>query len=208
MLRNICFFAIAALSVAVNSLFSIELSLEAKAGYFQPESGLFKEIYGGGGIYGGDLGCRVWKNFHAWIGASSFTKEGHTKSQHSKTKIDLTPIVFGVKHLSCFEVCNQTIGAYAGLGVQYTHINIRNFSPYVPQHIHQWKAGGIAKVGAIYSINANWFLDVFIDYSFLKMNYRKHDHQVVVAHDASLNGWIFGVGAGYKFCLGAGSLGR
>ena len=170
---------------------------EVKAGYFYPTGDTFRKIYSGGGIYGGELSMPICDPLDVWISGSYFTRKGSSINLHHHTRIDLIPLAIGLKYY----VPWNCIDFYVGAGFQYTHLKTYDDSPFVIHEVEKWWfPGGIAKVGAIIDLECNWFLDFFIDYSFLKMDFHKTHHGRVERHKADLSGWTFGVGLGYNFC--------
>jgi hypothetical protein len=75
-----------------------------------------------------------------------------------------------------------------------------NHSPFVIKKVEKWGYGVKAKVGALYWLWCDLFLDVFIDYSWMKIGFSKVPaNKPVVRHDADLSGFSFGAGLGWAF---------
>ena len=90
---------------------------------------------------------------------------------------------------------------YAGLGFQPISLQTNNHSPYVIQMTHEWGFGGIAKFGTYIDLPHNLVLDIFADYSFVKVNKLRTEFSVgyIQQTKANLSGFILGAGIGYRF---------
>jgi hypothetical protein len=179
--------------------------LEFKAAYFHPTGHRFKKIYGGGALYGPELTIQLFdncRNWYAFFSVDWFCKRGESIELHTPTKIHLLPLAFGLKYFisSC---CCECVDFYGALGFQPVRFHIQNFSSSVTPNKHKWVLGGIAKVGSyVYLPNNNFFLDVFIGYSFARAS--SHTTAVccegiVVPLSSSISGAIFGAGLGWRF---------
>jgi outer membrane protein W len=115
------------------------------------------------------------------------------------TKIDLVPIGFGLRYLC--PICDDFI-AYASVGGQYTHLHIKDKSQFLIKNVNKWECGGLVKLGMLYDFCDGFFVDVFGQYSYLQMDFRKRENSnddLVYRHNADLSGWTVGAGIGYRF---------
>ena len=197
------------MAFSLTGLNALDVSVEGKAGYFWPTNKVFRRIYDNGGIYGGEidvsLDCYCLPCFDLWVSVDSFSKRGHSIGcpeldvPRVRTKIDLIPIGFGLRYL--YPICDDFI-AYVGLGGQYTRLRFKDVSPFLIRNVNKWDFGGIVKLGMLYDFCDGFFVDVFGQYSFLKMDFRKRensDGDLVYRHHADLSGWTVGAGIGYRF---------
>ena len=110
-------------------------------------------------------------------------------------KFFFVPIGLGLKYLHQF--CYGDF--YVGLGVLATDLRLRDCSSFVVQHRNKWGAGGIAKMGIYFDLPRCFFLDVFADYSFVKIDFCNNCGVEVQSHRANISGFSFGLGVGYRF---------
>lgn len=59
--------------------------------------------------------------------------------------------------------------------------------------------GGIAKLGCIIDFSCSWFVDLFVNYSFVKAPSHNTNGGTVVPHTVKVDGAIVGIGLGYRF---------
>lgn len=186
-------------------LISRDILLEFKGAYFLATGSRFKKIYKhGGALYGPELTVQLCddSNLYGFFSIDYLSKKGHSIGLHTPTKVSLLPIGVGLKyflsdHCGCFE----NVDFYVGLGFQPVRVKTRDDSPFVIEKHSKWALGGIAKVGAYIDLRCNFFLDLFIDYSFARV--KSHAHMAptgpVVPLKANVSGAIFGAGLGYRF---------
>jgi len=172
------------------------ISPEVEVAYFHPLSSRFRDIYGGGAIYTFELNVQTWCQLYTFANVSYFNESGRSIGEKNKTEITLIPVAFGLKYLWCCDCFNPYIAA----GPLFTHMKTDDHSPYVIKKNEKWGYGATAKVGTLYYIWCNLFLDAFINYSYMCIGF---DHvpsdKPVVRHDADLSGFSFGGGLGYSF---------
>ena len=200
MFKRFSFLAILFLSSFANA---VDVPVEFKAAYFYPTSRSFREIYPSGGpIYGVELSCQAWKRLYPWFSANYFSKSGHSiiegvpDSLRSHTKIQFVPLGLGLKYV--YEI-NRTLDLYIGLGALATYLHMKDEAPYVIQTSSKWGAGGIGKVGAFLNFYKAFFLDIAIDYSYMKVHFHSPGGDTITRQTADLSGFSFGGGIGYRF---------
>ncbi|MBX7066971.1 MAG: hypothetical protein K1X28_07055 [Parachlamydiales bacterium] len=174
---------------------------EAKAAYFYPTNHVFRQIYSGGGIYGLELTWDLWRCLYGWSSASFFTKKGKAIGSSAAvsdfpTKIYFVPLAAGVKYVANV-ACWADI--YAGIGIETTFLHIKDRVLDETFIVRKWGLGGIAKVGAYFRLYESLLLDIFADYSYMKIPYHNTHGGTTVPHNADISGFSFGGGIGYKF---------
>lgn len=173
-----------------------DILLEFKTAYFLPTDCRVKKIYGNGGaLYGPEVTFKLCKerNWYGFASVDYLSKKGNSIGSCSKTIMEIVPLAIGLKYF--VPLC--WVDLYAGLGFQSLHLTTKNFSPFVQRCTSQWGYGGIAKLGAYYDLPCNWFLDFFIDYSFVKVGRGKCCKTVPIK--AKIDSALFGAGFGYRF---------
>lgn len=176
--------------------------LEFKGAYFLPTHSPFKKIYKGCALYGPELTVQICEDndWYAFASVDYFRKKGHSLGLCNPTTVKLIPVAFGLKYfVPAYDDC---IDLYAGLGFQAVNVRTKNCSPFVIQKESQWGIGGIAKIGAYYYLPCNFVLDIFVDYSFVRVGSNDCDCPIspfVQSVKANVSGAIFGLGLGYTF---------
>ena len=179
-----------------------DVILEAKGAAFLPTDCIFKQIYGKkGGLFGAEVTFQLSECNECWYGFASvdyFQHCGRSIGLGDATKVKMVPLALGLKYFisSCYA------DFYVGLGFQPTHVKTINSSVFVTPCTSQWGMGGIAKVGAYFDLYCNWVLDIFVDYSFAKLDCKNRCPQnraFVVPIKANVSGTIVGAGLGYRF---------
>jgi len=181
--------------------------VEAKAGYCFVTNDVTEDIYGrGSGVYGAELTGRLWceGNWYGWMSADYFTKKGHVEDPvagNYQTKMTLVPLGFGLKYSQSWGCWDCWSGNwYLGAGVLAAYVKEHVHSPYVIPERSKWGAGGIVKGGCLIDLSCCVFLDLWLDYSFIKMHF--HDSTippVVQGRKANVSGCGIGAGLGYRF---------
>lgn len=172
--------------------------LEFKGAYFLSTDPLFKQIFcNGSALCGPEFTFQVCRNWYGFVSADFFSKCGTSVGLNSTTKIQLVPLGLGAKYFVPY--CYGDF--YLGLGFQPTYLKTINNYPFVAQCTSQWGFGGIAKVGSYINLPCNFFLDLFVDYSFVWTNCNNQacNTGFVVPLKSNLSGAIFGAGLGYRF---------
>lgn len=193
---------IAVILLIVSMVRAEDTILEFKAGYFLATDCIFKNIYDkGGAIYGPEVTFSL-NDSKCWYGFASvnyFQKDGNSLGLGDATKVELVPLGIGVKYF--IPSSYSRFDFYVGLGFQPVHTKVINCSPYVPAKQSQWGFGGVAKIGTYINITHNLLLDLFIDYSFVNVNFKTAQIPAgpVTPLKADISGAIFGVGLGYRF---------
>ncbi len=170
--------------------------LEAKAGYFYPTNPLFKKIYSGGGIYGLEASFQPWKYLYPWVSGSYFSKSGNSSGGDTHTVITFFPIGYGLKYVV---PCQEHIDFYLGVGGLATYLRMQDRSPHVKRTTTNWGFGGIVKTGLLFNMSNSLFVDLYSDYSFIRVDFDSDEEDSVLRQDVSLSGFSFGVGLGYRF---------
>lgn len=192
MLRRSSF--IAALLTFVSCLQAEDVFVEAKAAYYRPTESRFRKVYGGSGIYGIEASFQAWRDLYAWTSTSCFYRSGTSIGKHNGTNITFIPLGIGLKYLFPIHFTD----VYLGVGGLGTYAHIKNHSRFVSSSQSKWAPGAIIKVGALLNVHPNFFIDLFSDYSFIKMRFSKGS-KTVVQHESNLGGWSIGLGLGFRF---------
>jgi hypothetical protein len=178
-----------------------DIILEFKGAYFRSTDCRFKQIYNkGGALYGPEVTFRLCE-CKPWYGFASIdylAKRGHSIGLCSPTKARMLPLALGVKYIKPVRCADL----YAGLGFQAVNLRTSNCTPDIAIKTSKWGYGGIAKLGAYFDLCRDFVLDLFVDYSFVKVGKPILCQPIsgsIFPLSAKLNGAVFGAGFGYRF---------
>lgn len=174
-----------------------EVLLEAKGAYYFATNHLFRQIYGhGSGRYGAEATIELCDELYAFVSIDGFTKKGRSLGGCSPTRLTMIPVSFGLKYLH--EICWGDV--YLGLGGLATHVSETDCAQFVIPKRHDWTMGGILKAGIIFDLPRCFFIDLFADYSFIKINFNNCSCLFnVQSCRADISGVAVGLGVGYRF---------
>lgn len=174
-----------------------EALFEVKAAYFEAIDDRFQDIYSEGAIYGVEATVQLYRCLYGFVSASVFAKSGESLNENSNTEIYLFPIGVGAKFFFPFNCRCDSF--YVGAGVLPTYLHIDDKSDFVTCPVEKWGVGGILKAGFIFYFWKCFFIDVFGDYSFLKIDFNNKKNPIIFRDDAKLDHYTVGGGLGYRF---------
>lgn len=177
--------------------FNKDVILEFKAAYFRPNDCVFRNIIDNkAALFGPELTFHMYRCIYGFTSIDFLTKNGHSLGLNNSTDIFLLPLGIGLKWMEEIYDC---VTGYVGLGFQPTWLRTKDRSPFVCQKRHKWGFGGIAKAGLYIDMPCDFVLDLFVDYSFVKVKPFCCDIPNVQSRKADLSGVIIGAGFGYRF---------
>lgn len=186
----------ALLTSTISLLQAHDIILEAKGAYFLPTNSKFRHIYGNGsGQYGLELTGKLFCHLYGFVSADFFYKKGKSINFCNKTKVDILNLALGLKYFVPFCVGDF----YVGFGALPTLVHTKDCSPYVIKNRTKWGCGGIAKIGTYFNLPKSFIVDVFANYSFVKVPFKNCTNRVIESHAAHADGCSFGIGLGYRF---------
>jgi len=172
-----------------------DVLLEFKAAYFLPTNDTFKDIYGGGAIYGPEVTGQLYKRLYGFTSVNFFNNHGKSIGLCNPTTVKLVTLGLGLKYL-----IPSIYGTwYIGLGIVPTRLHTHDYSPFVAPFSTRWTCGGVTKAGVYIDLRHSLFLDLFFDYSFARVKPKCVSGIQVEQHAAYPNGCSFGAGLGYRF---------
>ena len=77
--------------------FGAGFTLTLKAGYFSPSDQVFRDVYGGGPVFGVDIAIPLAGPVQIWAGADIFGKTGLLSVSEEETKVRITPLYAGLR---------------------------------------------------------------------------------------------------------------
>jgi hypothetical protein len=166
--------------------------VEFRVSSFYPTSKFFRQIYSTPRVaYGIDISRQICGNSYLWIDVDWFDKKGHSVGPEEfrrSTRINLVPVSMGVKYLL---PVTSSIDVYAGAGVAYTFLHVRNHSEFVHERVNRQGFGGVVKTGVKVKFCGCYFLDLFGDYLYQRFHFHGHHTEV--------GGFKIGGGIGASF---------
>lgn len=143
------------------SAISADVTFKLKGSYFHPYDRAFKDIYGGGVMYGVEASTEISGHLEMWIDGGYFSKKGELSLTREETKLRIIPVGGGLR----YSLSLGSIHAYAGIGINYWIYNEINRLGDV-----NWgRLGGIIHIGSFIKIRGDWIMDFFISYSYCEM---------------------------------------
>jgi hypothetical protein len=141
--------------------------VEAKMLSFQPTEEAFKNIYGGGLSYGGEVDISIYKGLAVWFGAEYFTKTGETTFTREETTIRIFPFYGGLKYIFSGERMMPYLGAAVG------YFQFKETSPI--GEVKEGKIGFRAQGGLLLRLTGSWFVDFQVGYDMCKIKPQELD---------------------------------
>ncbi len=156
-------------------LLESQVNVESQVAYFQPTDDTFRDVYSRGGVIFGLEATRVraWRGFYPWVSARYFGKSGRSSGLGDRTKIDIVPIGAGLNYLFCG---SQHYDLFIGAGMLPTYLHITDESNFVIRKNNNWGLGGIVKMRLHFNITKSFFIDLFSDYSFIKISCKQQEY--------------------------------
>ena len=137
------------------------VTFEVKGSFFYPAEKAFKDVYGGGSMYGGEISMGIWNNLDIWIGGSYFSKYGELTFTGEKTFLQIIPLGGGLK----YRITKGVLNFYGGAGVNYFNFKESN----VIGDVKTGAVGFVTKVGAYLEPVDLFVIDFFVEYSYCRM---------------------------------------
>ncbi|MGB2908889.1 MAG: hypothetical protein WBB73_17465 [Candidatus Aminicenantaceae bacterium] len=161
--------------------------LEFKAQYFSPSDEVFRDIYGGGVMYGGEVSIRVWKGLEVWFGGSSFSREGELTFTREKTELKITPMGGGIR----YRWQAKSLSPYLAAGLGAYQFNESNSIGEAEEVGRAYLAG----IGTYLKITKGLLIDLYANYSVCELN----PGDFAVDFEIDIGGFGAGIGIAYEF---------
>jgi len=152
-------------------------------GYFLASDSAFKDIYGNGAVYGGEL--RVGgKKLAGWLEGSYRARTGQLSYTKDKTEVSILAVEGGVLH----RVMTRTISPYLGAGLGFYIFDENNVAI---GEAKQSKVGFCGLAGVSMIVGGSLVLDARVKFSTCTMK--------PADFDINVGGITLGIGAGFRF---------
>ena len=160
-----------------------DITVELRAHYLHPSEKAFRDIYGGGLMYGGEVSIGVWRSFEVWFGGSYFSMKGELTFTKEETKLKIYPLGGGLK----YRLSEGALSFYIGAGLNYYQYKESN--PL--GDVSKGGLGYIGKIGSYVKVNSGLLFDLYVNYSYCKI--KPADFEI------NIGGIEAGVGIGFRF---------
>ncbi len=160
-----------------------KIVVEVRAHYFAPRDAVFRDVYGGGWMYGGEGTLRLGKHLGVWLGGSILSKRGELTYTREETKLEIFPVGAGLKGL----ISTGRVDFYGGAGLVDFHFSEKNPIGQVDKAA----LGFTIKAGSLFRLGDGLVLDLYADYTSCRMQ------PADVAFN--LGGFNAGLGLGFEF---------
>jgi len=158
--------------------------LQARGAYFFPADQVFRDIYDGGVIWGGELGVAITPNLALWAGVDYFSKNGRLVYTGEETSLRIVPLGGGLK--AGINITPALRPTFA-VGVGYFQYQERNSLGTV----EKGDLGFMARAGLVYELSETFF--VAFEGTLTACTVKP------LGIEASLGGLQLGAGAGFRF---------
>lgn len=165
-----------------------ESSLEIRSSAFFHSAKRFREIYGNvSGSYQLEASTSLCNCLEGWTNFDWYTKHGKSKGLEDPTRVSIANISIGIKFPS---MCCECFMPYVGLGASLSGIWLKNKSHCTHETVSKLAVGGVIKTGICYFFTGHTFIDVFVDYLYQPVHFKKH---------VDIGGLKTGIGLGVRF---------
>jgi opacity protein-like surface antigen len=161
---------------------SLAPAVLARVGYFNPTESAFRDIYGAGLIFGGELRLSS-KSLGFWLEGSHLGRTGELSYTGEATEVKITAVEGGV----LYTIKPGKVAPYAGAGIGYYQYKESN----VIGESKQNKAGFCAVAGVSLDFTSRLFGDFRLKYSSCSI--KPADFKV------NIGGLTAGIGLGFRF---------
>jgi len=159
------------------------LTIQARGSYFNPTDQVFRDIYGNGMSWGGELGFKLTKRIGVWAGGDYFSKVGKLNFTEEETKVRIAPLTAGAK----VYLAIGKLMPYVGAGLGYFQVKETNSI----RAVEKGAIGFVVRAGLVFKLGAPFFMDVQGTWSTCSVQ--------PLEVQANLGGLSAGVGLGLEF---------
>lgn len=140
---------------------AMNFMIGVNARYLHPSEEAFRDVYGGGLMFGGGIGVKVIDMVEIWVDGSYFTKKGELTYTGEETTLTIMPI--GVEGRVFLPL--SLVRLYGAGGVAYFNFKESNVLGEVTENA----LGFRVKAGVVIELPAKLSVDAFAGYSYCRM---------------------------------------
>jgi hypothetical protein len=179
-------FTILAFAGLTTASWGAGVSLTFKGGQFGPRDSIFRGVYKGGTVFGGELAKPLLGVLHLWAGAEYFSKSGLLPVSEEVTKVRIIPVYLGLRcHFG-----KSAIRPYIGVAAAYFLFKEENPLGSVSES----GFGYLGQAGLLVKVAGPFSLDLYGNYRACKL--RTGDPDPL---EANIGGFSGGAGLVFRF---------
>lgn len=171
------------ITVAAGTARAEGLTIEARGAYFSPTDKAFREIYGYGVSWGGEISFSISRRASVWAGGDYFSRVGKLGLTEEETKIRIAPLAAGVK----LYLSRARLRPYIGAGAAYFQYKETNNIGT----IEKGDIGLVGRAGLLVMLGPTFFMDIQGGWSTCSVQ--------PAEIKANLGGLSLGLGLGFEF---------
>lgn len=175
---------------------AIPVQTEIKLGNFRFGDSTFRRIYR---QYALDTqitaSVPVWKFLRIYGGLNYISREGRSVGGHYKTEIMILPVSLGLQAM--IDIAHD-VKYYATVGPRYFYVHQNNHFKGVDRTVNGHNIGGFVNTGFLLYFGSHFFIDLFGEYSYCKIEFHSHKRNVI-GSTRQVGGLTLGGGLGYQF---------
>ncbi|MCX6571494.1 MAG: outer membrane beta-barrel protein [Candidatus Aminicenantes bacterium] len=162
------------------------VSLTFKGGQFWPSDSVFREVYKGGTVFGGELAMPLTGGLHLWAGAEYFGKSGLLPVSEEVTKVRIIPVYVGLRcHFG-----KSAVRPYLGAAAAYFLFKEENPLGSVSKS----GFGYLGQAGLLVKVAGPLSFDIYGNYRACKLKTNDPDPL-----EANIGGFSGGAGLVFRF---------
>jgi hypothetical protein len=158
--ENMKKFATLVLAIVVFSLPAFPVTFGLKGIYFSPADKTFKDVYGGGPMYGAEIGIKIVGGLSFWISGGYYAKNGILTYTKEETKLTIIPVGGGLR----YEFLTGAVSPYLGAGANYYFYKESN--PI--GRVDKGGVGFVGRAGVVVRITRWFLIDLNAGYSYCR----------------------------------------
>jgi len=149
------------------------VAITLKNGYFYPQEEVLRNIFdrcGGKGGYWVEAAVRYnfWKGMNVEASGSYFRRDGIALGGAECTEVKIPTLGLGLKY---FWEVNRHVELFVGAGLRIFFYRERSNVQNVIQCVDKTTAGCMVNIGIEFNVYKGFFIDLFVDYNFGKLNF-------------------------------------
>lgn len=162
---------------------AVEVEILLSSGYFQPSETAFRDIYGGGLTYGGQLNLKLASNWRLWVSLDYFSRSGQLTFTKEETELTIMPLGLGATYFQSLPPAE----VYLALGMHYFKYTESN-----PIGVAEKGGSGMSiEPGVAIKLFRGVLLRVYLKYSYCRL--QPADYRI------NIGGLQPGLALGYRF---------
>ena len=174
---------------------------EIRASYFHPNSSTFRNIYSNSEIlYAVEVNIKARDKVYPWISLGYLYARGSTRPRDIASTLYIAPAAVGIKYF--FIDSSRPVRPYVGAGMLAAYANAKSKVPGASREENDTTVGAIAKTGILIDITPSVHLDLFADFTSLKVDFTHDADQAYASYlpaKSNFSGWNLGAGVVYQF---------